>query len=164
MADWFCLVDGDHSPSPSSDSNETTEMLYLNQPMEEDDCASLSSNSDETIDWSQSARGDLGDPPVLDPHVHEFLLETEASGSRGDEPNQSTMPKPHFDNPQEWVRWHACWVETPAWWPELVKVPTPRDPISFAKLVQASFQFPKAKFLKKGENDHTPPPAPYCIE
>ena len=55
-------------------------------------------------------------------------------------------------------------METPAWWPELVKVPTPRDLISFAKQVWASFQFPKAKFLKKGENDHTSPPAPHCIE
>ena len=74
------------------------------------------------------------------------------------------MPKLPFDNPQEWVRWHAHQVETPAWWPELVKLPTPRDPISFAKWVQASFQFPKAKFLRKGENDHTSPPAPHCIE
>ena len=53
------------------------------------------------------------------------------------------MPKPPSDNPQEWVRWHAHWVGTPAWRPELVKVPTPRDPISFAKWVWASFQFPK---------------------
>ena len=88
-ADQSCLVEGDHSPSPSSDSNWTAEMLDLTQPMEGDDCASLSSNSDETVDWSQSAGGDLGEPSVLDPHPHmqEFLLETEASGGRGDEPN-----------------------------------------------------------------------------
>ena len=128
--------DGDHSPSPSSDLNETTEMLDLTQPMEEGDHASLSDNSDETVDGSQSARGDL---PVLDLHVHEFLLGTEASGGRGDEPNQSAMPKLSFDNPQERVRWNVCQVETLAWWPELVKVPTPRDPISFAKWVWASF-------------------------
>ena len=30
--------------------------------------------------------------------------------------------------------------------------------------MKASFQFPKAKFLRKGENDHTSPPAPHCIE
>ena len=74
------------------------------------------------------------------------------------------MPEPPFDKPQEWLRWHAHWVETPAWWLELVQVPTPRDPISFAKQVWASFQFPKAKFLGKRENDYTPPPAPHCIE
>ena len=75
--------------------------------MEGDDCASLSGNSDEIVDWSQSAGGDLGDPPVLDPHVQEFLSGTESSGSRGDEPNWSVMPEPPFDEPQEWVRWHA---------------------------------------------------------
>ena len=150
--------------TPPSDSNETTETLDLTQPMEEDDHALLPGNSHETVDLSQSARVDLGDPPVFYPHVHEFLLGTEASSSRGDEPNQSAMLEPPFDNPQGWVRWHACWVETPAWWLELVKVPTPRDLIGSAKQMQASFQFPKAEFLRKGENDHTSPPAPYCIE
>ena len=57
------------------------------QPMEEDGNASLSGNSDETVDWSQSAGGGLGDPPVLDLHMHEFLSGTEASGSRGDKPD-----------------------------------------------------------------------------
>ena len=28
----------------------------------------------------------------------------------------------------------------------------------------ASFQFPKAKYIRKRENDHTPPPAPHCIQ
>ena len=99
VVDQSCHVDGHHSPSPSSDLNKTTQVLDLTQPMEEDDCASLSGNSDETVDWSQSAGGDLGDPPVLDPHMHEFLSGTEASSSTGDEPNPSAMPKPPFDNP-----------------------------------------------------------------
>ena len=30
--------------------------------------------------------------------------------------------------------------------------------------MQASFQYPNAKFLGKRENDYTPPPPPYCIE
>ena len=81
-----------------------------------------------------------------------------------DKPNWSATPEPPFHNPEEWVRWHACWVETPAWWLELVKVPTPRDPISFAKWVWASFQFPKAKYPRKGGDNYTPPPAPHCIE
>ena len=55
-------------------------------------------------------------------------------------------------------------VETPTWWPELLKVPTHGDPTDFTKWVQASFQFSKAKCLGKGENDHTPPPTPHCIE
>ena len=87
VAGWSCPVDGDHSPSPSSDSNETTEVLDLTQPMEEDDHVSLSGSSDETVDWSQSARGDLGDPPVLDPHMCEFLSGTETPSGRGDEPD-----------------------------------------------------------------------------
>ena len=52
------------------------EMLDLTQPIEGDDSVSLSSNSDEMVDCSQSARGDFGDPPVLDPHIQEFLSET----------------------------------------------------------------------------------------
>ena len=42
--------------------------------------------------------------------------------------------------------------------------PTPRDPISFAKCMWASFQFPKVKYLRGKCNDYTPPPAPHCIE
>ena len=80
VADWSCQADEDYPP-PSSDSME---MLDLTKPMEGNDCASLARSSDETVDWSQSAGGDLGNPPVLDPHVSEFLLGTEASGSRGD--------------------------------------------------------------------------------
>ena len=68
-ADWSWLVEGDDSPSPSSDLDETTETVDLTQAMEVDDCFSLSGNLDETVDWSQPARGDLGDAPVLDPHV-----------------------------------------------------------------------------------------------
>ena len=84
VADQSCPVE-DHPPSPPSNLNGTTETLDLTQPMEGDDHASLSSNSDETVDWSQSAGGDLGDPPVLDPHMCKFLLEVEASCSRGNE-------------------------------------------------------------------------------
>ena len=82
-ADWSSQADEDHPLSPS----DSTEMLDLTQPMEGDDCASLARSSDETVDWSQSVGRDLGDLPVLDPHMCEFLLGTEASGSRGDEPD-----------------------------------------------------------------------------
>ena len=126
-------MEGDHSPSPSSNWNETTETLDLTQPMEEDDHVSLSGNLDEMVDWSQLAAGDLGDPPVLDPHIREFLSKTESPGGRGDEPNWPMTPKPPFDDPKEWVRWCTYQVETPTWWLELVKVPTSRDLISFAK-------------------------------
>ena len=67
------------------------------------------------MDWSQSARGDLRDLPVLDPHVRELLSGTGSPGGGGDEPNCSLMPEPSFHNPQEWVRWCACQVETSTW-------------------------------------------------
>ena len=47
------------TPSPSSDSDETTEMVDLIQPVEGDNSFSLSSNSDEMVDWSQPARETL---------------------------------------------------------------------------------------------------------
>ena len=107
---------------------------------------------------------DLGHSPELDPCVQEFLSGTGSPGGDRDESNQPSTPNLPFDDPQEWVRWHAHWVETPAWWPELVKVPTSRDPISFARRVWPSFQFPKAKCLGKRGNDHIPLLAPHCIE
>ena len=85
VADQSCWADEDYTPSPSSNS---TEMLDLTKPVEDDDnSASLARSSVETVDWSQSAGWDLGNPPVLDPRVSEFLLGTEASGSRGDKPS-----------------------------------------------------------------------------
>ena len=85
--DWSKQVE-DNSPSPSGGSDETSETVDLTQPVEGDDCFSLSNNSDETVDWFRPARGD---PPVLDLHVQEFVSGTESPGSRGDEPDQSVM-------------------------------------------------------------------------
>ena len=62
-------------------------MLDLTQPMEEDDHTLLAKSSDEAVDWSQSAGGDLGNPPVLDPHMCEFLSGTEVSSDGGEEPD-----------------------------------------------------------------------------
>ena len=164
-ADWSCLVEGDHSPSPSSDSDETTETVDLTQPMEGDDHFSLSSNLDETVDWSQSAGGDLWDPPVLDPHVWEFLSRTESPGGRGDEPHWPAMPKLQFHDPQAWVRWHAHWEETPTWWPELVAVPQKGDIQAFERRIRASFHMPKAcYYTTEGCNDYTVPPTLHCIK
>ena len=42
-------------------------MVDLTQPVEGDNIFSLSSNSDETVDWSQLVRGDLGRPTSLVP-------------------------------------------------------------------------------------------------
>ena len=50
------------TPLPSSDLDETTETVDLTQPVEGDNCFSLSGNLDEMVDWSQPARGYLGDP------------------------------------------------------------------------------------------------------
>ena len=80
------------TPPPSSNSDETTETVDLTQPVEGDDCLPLSGNLDKTVDWSQPARGDLRDIPLLDPHVWEFLSGTGSLGSGGDEPNWSAMP------------------------------------------------------------------------
>ena len=123
------------------------------------------SNSDEMVDWSQPAGGDLEDPPVLDPHIREFLSEIELHLVVEGMNLISLWPLSHpLMTPRSgWGGMPAKW-QIPTWWPELVKIPTSRDPISFAKWVWASFQFPKAKCLQKGENDHTPPPAPHCIE
>ena len=73
--------------SPPSPSSASTETLDLTQYMEVNNHASFARSSDETVDWSQSAGGDLGNLLVLDPDMCEFLLGTEASGSRGDEPD-----------------------------------------------------------------------------
>ena len=56
-------------------------------------------------------------------------------------------------------------MKTPAWWPELQKVPAQRDTIGFAKQVQAFFQLPQVKCLTwRNENNYAPPPVPHCIE
>ena len=74
-------------PPPSGNLDETAVTVDLTQPIEGDDCIPLSGNSDKTVDWSQPARGDLRDLPVLDPHVWEFLLGTGLHGSGGDKPD-----------------------------------------------------------------------------
>ena len=67
--------------------------------MEGDDSSLLSSNSDDTVDWSQAMGSDLGNPPILDPHLSKFL--SEAGPSDGEEgPEWSETPK-------EWVAWWA---------------------------------------------------------
>ena len=76
--------------------------------------------------WAE-APDDLGHPPELDPCVTEFLSRTGLLGGGGDDSDQSSMPKPSFSDPQEWVRWHACGVETLTWWQELVAVPQRGD-------------------------------------
>ena len=101
----------------------------------------------ETVDWSQPTEGDLRDPPVLDPCIQEFLSRTGSHG--GDKSDQTLMPKLPFDDPQECVRWCTCQVETPAWWPELQKVPTSNNPMDFTKRVWVSFQLPKVKCLAR---------------
>ena len=116
-----------------------------------------------TVDWSKAVGGDMGKPPILDAHLSEFL--SEAGPPDGEDGCEwLEMPKLPLDDPKEWVTWWACWVEIPAWWPELLMVSTPWDPISFAKCMQASFQIPKEKYLWGKCNDYTLPPAPHCIE
>ena len=154
-------MEEDWLPLPSNDSSGTPETVDLTQPMEGDD-GSLSSNSNDMVDWSQAVGEDLGNPPILDPNLSKFL--SGAGPPDGyDGPEWSEMPKPPLDDPKKWVAWQACQVEIPDWWPELVMVPTPRDPISFAKHLRESFQFPRVKYLQGQSDDYTPPPAPHCI-
>ena len=56
------------------------------------------------MDWSQAVGGDLGNPPILDPHLSEFLSEAGLLDGE-DGPEQSEMPKPPLDDPKEWVTW-----------------------------------------------------------
>ena len=65
--------------------------------------------------------------------------------------DHSIMPKLSFDDPWEWVRWHTCQVDTLAWWPQLVKIPSSKDPISCARQVWASFNSLKWSALGKGK-------------
>ena len=74
--------------------------------MEGDDCFLSSGNSNDTVDWSQAVWGDLGNPPILDPHLSEFL--SDAGPPDGEDgPVWSEMPKPPLDDPKEWVMWQA---------------------------------------------------------
>ena len=69
-------------------------------------------NLEATGSWPQEPKN-LGHPPQLKPCVQEFLSRTGSPGR--DESDQSLEPKLPFDDPQEWVRWHAHRVETLAW-------------------------------------------------
>ena len=141
----MCPIEEDQLPSPSNDSSGTAETVDLTQPMKGED-SSLSSNSGDMVDWSQATGEDLWNRPILDPDLSKFL--SGAGLPDGDDgPEQLEMPEPPLDDPKKWMAWQAHQVETPDWLPELVMVPTPRDPISFAKHMRVSFQFPKVKYL-----------------
>ena len=92
-------MEEDRLPLPSNDSSRTAEMVDLTQPMEGDDCFSLSGNSDDTVDWSQAVGGDLGDTPVLDPHLQKFLSRAGLPDGKEDGPGWLEMPKPPLDDP-----------------------------------------------------------------
>ena len=140
--DWSRPIEGGDCLPPSCNSDETAETVDWSQPVEGGDCPPPCGDSDEmaeTVDWSQPTKEDLRDLPVLDSCVQEFLSGTGPPG--GDETDQSLTPEVPFDDPQEWVRWHAHWVETPAWWPEHHKVPMLSNPMDFAKRVGHPFSY-----------------------
>ena len=115
------------------------------------------------VDWSQPARGDSGDPPVLDPHVWESLSSTGSPGGGGDKPEQSLMPKPSFHNPRNGlggalIEWRLTW------WPELAAVPQQEDVPAFTKRIWASSHMPKECYCTtNGENNYMTPPTPHCM-
>ena len=49
-------------------------------------------------------RGDLGNPPILDPHLSKFLSEAGPPDGK-DGPEQLEVPEPPLDDPKEWVMW-----------------------------------------------------------
>ena len=149
------------SPSPMQprrcvifeDSRDTE--VKQTSPSTTPDKWSLEAAGSRLQSWTEEPK-DLGHPPELDPCMQEFLSGTGSSGGDRDESDQSLTPEPSFDDLWEWVRWHAHWVETLAWWPELQKVPTPRSPIDFAKRVWASFQLHKVKYLAREKKTSIP--------
>ena len=120
------------------------------------------SSAPETSDWSQPKEEDLRGPPILDPQVVEFL-----SGEKLEDNLDSwkCLPKPSFDNANEWVVWWAEQVVTPTWWPKLASVLGHRDIPQLAQLIWESFQMPQACYTAtKGFNDYTVPPTPHCLD
>ena len=87
-------------PLPSNDSSGTAETVDLTKPMEGDDCFLLSGNSNDTMDWSQTMGGDLGNPSILDPHLSMFLSKAGLPDGE-DGPQQLEMPEPPLDNPKQ---------------------------------------------------------------
>ena len=116
------------------------------------------------LDCSQPAKGNLGDPPVLDPHIQEFLSEVEPPGSRGDESYWLVTPEQSFHDPQAWVRWHTCWEETLTWWQELTVIPQKGDVQDFVRRIWASCHILiECYCATEGRNDYMPPPTLHCM-
>ena len=42
-------------------------------------------------------------------------------------------PEPSIINYEVWLNWHACQLNTPHWWGELVAIPDVEDPRRLAK-------------------------------
>ena len=113
---------------------------------------------------SQPARGDLGDPPVLDPQIQEFLSRQSHLAVEGMSPISLQCPNHPSMNPQAWVRWCACWEETLTWWPELTAVLQKGDVWEFAKRIHASFHMPRESYhTTNGKNDYLVPPTLHCL-
>ena len=90
---------------------------------------------------------DLESPSAPDLWVQEFLTWEEMSWAGEeckDDPNWPAMPKPSLEDSNNWTLWHAYWVETLSWWPELQ---------------DAESEVPHPKM----ENNYSVLPTPHCI-
>ena len=75
------------------------------------------------------------------------------------------MPEPSLEDSNKWVLWHAQWVQTLAWWPELREVPNQMDLPHFMRRLRALFQLPKVRcHVSNTENDYSAPPSPHHID
>ena len=121
--------------------------------------------------WLVEGRGGKGEeewecPLPLEPNLQELLSGEEtflASAEAGDCFLWTLMPDDPKPFPMwhvDWLWWHTCQVDMPAWWLELWEVLGHDGHWQFMWKVQASIEVPKAWNHVKGVgNNHTPPPA-----
>ena len=133
-------------------------------PSTSGDRQSLEATDSQLLSWAEESK-DLGYPPKLDPQMQEFLSRVGVIYTGNENSDWSLTLELPLDDNNKWVMWYTCWVETPAWWPKLQRVPNQMDTIQFARQVSASFQLPKVMCLTlKTQNDYLVPPMPHCIE
>ena len=99
----------------------------------------------------------------LGPEVDHFLQEL--AGSSEEENTEPGLPQnPPVEEYERWVTWQAWVHNTPAWWPELAKIPEVNNHQELAQMVHSSFELPQWISEWHGmENYHQATPAPLSI-
>ena len=164
---WVTFAEG-RAPFPTEESLESytrnTEAHWLPIPTWHTERA-----PHDKTDWSRPGEGkgeeDLECPPLLKPHLQEFLHGEElslASAKVGDGllPPPTSTPKDTEPSPlhqSAWIQWGAWHVEMPTWWRKLLKIPGHDDCQEFAHKEHTSSGVPKAHNQAKGvESYYTP--------